>query len=146
MLNGGYFENPFYPGHEIRKDNGDLAWVYQNSELKCHPFNFKQRLIVNSNYKWSGITTYGTNIYKEQIEFSPSLYDNQLINFGHFGDNVDITYEDHFMKVPSNYSDVIDNENIISNVLQQFFSVNLLENSEESDIEYEIEDITFEEK
>lgn len=145
LLNGGYFENPFYPGHEIRKDNGDLAWVYQGSELKCQPFNFKQRLIVNSNYKWSGITTYGTNIHKEQIEFSPSLYDNQLINFGNFGDNIDVIYEDHFMKVPSNYSDVIDNENIISNVLQQFFSVNLLENPEASDFEFEVEDITYEE-
>ena len=49
------------------------------------------------------------------------------------------------MKVSSNYSDVIDNENIISNVIQQFFSVNLLENPEAADFEFDVEDITYEE-
>ena len=79
------------------------------------------------------------------IEFSPSKYDNNFINFGEFGDTADVVYVDHFRTVPSNYTDVVDNEKVISDVLQQFFSVNLLENPELADIEYEVKNATYEE-
>lgn len=143
IINGGYFENPFYPGKKVRKEDGRLAWEYQDSEDKCQPFNFDQRLIVKGNYKWSGLTAHGIPQSKAP-EFSPSLYDTNYINFGEFGDTIDIEYEDHFKEVPSNYSDVIDNENIISNVLQQFFSVNLLENPDIESTIYEVEEANYE--
>jgi len=67
---------------------------------------------------WSGIEVHGIPQSKEQIEFSPSLYDTNYINYGYFGDAADIIYEDHFQVVPNNYADVIDDERVIINVLQ----------------------------
>lgn len=144
LINGGYFENPFYQGEEYRREDGSLGWKYQGSENNCKPFNFDQRLIVKGNYKWSGLETHGIPQSKEQIEFSPSIYDNNFINFGEFGDNNVATYEDHFLTVPSNYTDIINNESIIQNVLQQFFSINLLENPELAETEFEVIEASYE--
>jgi hypothetical protein len=67
-------------------------------------------LIVNGNYKWSGLTTYGIPQLKtentERLEFLPSSYHTNFINFGEFGDTADIIYEDHFQEVPSNYASI----------------------------------------
>ena len=66
ILNGGYFENPLYRGYEVRDENdGKLKWVYNGDENKVQPFNFKQRMILNDHYQWSGIEVYGTPIKTE---------------------------------------------------------------------------------
>lgn len=145
LLNGGYFENPLYPG-KLTVVDGVSKWVYQNSEDKVQPFNFKQRKVLSDDYRWSGIQTLGIDKNKEPIEFSPSLYDVNYINFGEFGSHEGIEYVDHFMMVPDNYKDVVEDDKVITEVLQHFFSVNLLENPEQSDIEFETsEDVTYEE-
>ena len=145
ILNGGYFENPFYQGQEIRKEDGSLAWVYQGSEDKCQAFNFYQHLILKNNYSWSGISTHGISPNKSIIEFSTLSYNDNFINFGEFGDSENIVYNDVFQQVSSDYSDIINNEQIVQNVLQQFFSINLLESPSKNDVIYEVEDATFEE-
>ena len=145
LLNGGYFEHPLYQGKEVILGENDRAWIYQGSELKTVPFNYDLRLILNKHYMWSGIEVHGIPQSKEQIEFSPSLYDTNYINYGYFGDAADIIYEDHFQVVPNNYADVIDDERVIINVLQQFFSVNLLENPQFDDMVFETKDATHEE-
>jgi hypothetical protein len=113
ILNGGYFENPFYQGQEIRKEDGSMAWVYQGSEDKCQAFNFSQHLILKNNYSWSGISTHGISPNKSIIEFSPLSYNDNFINFGEFGDSENIVYNDVFQKVSSDYSDIINNEQIV---------------------------------
>lgn len=143
IMNGGYFENPLYCGYEMVVD-GKHIWVYNGDENKVQPFNFDQRLILDKHYMWSGITVHGTP-QKEQTQFSASLYDTNYINFGRFGNTEGIEYEDHFKAVPSNYSGIIDDENVIVDVLQQFLSVNLLENPEKADFEYESVESTYEE-
>ena len=50
IVNGGYFENPLYPGKEVRKENGELAWTYNGDEDKCQPYNFDQRLLVKTSH------------------------------------------------------------------------------------------------
>lgn len=145
IINGGYFEHPLYQGHEIKKENGELAWVYQDSEDKVVPFNYDMRLILNKNYRWSGIEVFGIPQSKKVPEFSPSLYDTNYINFGSFGQSEGIQYEDHFGVVPNNFSDIIEDDSIINEVLQQFFSINLLENPEYNDVEFETQNVTFDE-
>ena len=149
IINGGYFEDPFYKGSENRNDKGELIWQFQGSEDKCQPFNYDKRLIVNGNYKWSGLTTYGIPQLKtenaERIEFLPSSYRGNFISFGEFGDTADVEYEDHFQEVPSNYASIQDNDAVIGDILQQFFSVNLLENPQQADSELEVKQITYEE-
>ena len=145
IINGGYFENPLYPGYKGVDKNGNSIWLYNGSEDKVQPFNYDKRLILNDHYMWSGIEVYGIPQTKEQIEFSPSQFDNNYINFGEFGRHNGILYEDHFGVVPSNYVDVVGDDKIIIDVLQQFFSVNLLENPQYSDFEYEVKDASYEE-
>lgn len=145
IINGGYFENPLYPGYKGVDKNGNSIWLYNGSEDKVQPFNYYKRLILNDHYMWSGIEVYGIPQTKEQIEFSPSQFDNNYINFGEFGRHNGILYEDHFRVVPSNYVDVVGDDKIIIDVLQQFFSVNLLENPQYSDFEYEVKDASYEE-
>lgn len=145
IINGGYFEHPLYPGYEVRKNNGELAWVYQGREDKVMPFNYDLRLVLNKNYSWSGIEVHGIPQNKNKIEFSPSLYDTNYINFGSFGDNSDIVYEDHFRVVPSNYADIIGDDRVLTDLMQQFFSINILENPDYADIEFETKEATFEE-
>ena len=145
IINGGYFEHPLYPGYEIKKENGELGWVYQGSEDKVVPFNYDLRLILNKNYRWSGIEVFGIPQNKKTPQFSPSLYDTNYINFGSFGATEDIQYEDHFKVVPNNYSDIIGEDSIINDVMQQFLSINLLENPEYNDIEFETKSLSYEE-
>ena len=145
ILNGGYFENPLYKGFETRLEDGRLAWVYNGDENKVQPFNFNQRLILSDTYQWSGLEVYGTNLAKEQLEFSTTSYNDNFVNFGRFGDFEIVEYEDHFYTVPSNLESVKNDDGVIKDVLRQFLSVNLLENPELSDVEFEVKEATFEE-
>lgn len=145
ILNGGYFENPLYRGYETRLEDGRLAWVYNGDENKVQPFNFNQRLILSDTYQWSGIEVYGTNLNNEQIEFSTSSYNDNFVNFGRFGDFESVQFEDHFQSVTANLESVMEDEGVIKDVMRQFLSVNLLENPELNDVEFEVKDATYEE-
>ena len=150
IINGGYFEHPLYRGKEKlyvnpKTKEEEIIWVYQDSVSKVVPFNYDLRLILNKNYIWSGIEVHGYSQDKKTPEFSPSMYDTNYINFGNFGDSSEIIYEDHFQVVPNNYADIIDDERVIINVLQQFLSVNLLENPQFDDMIFETKDATHEE-
>jgi hypothetical protein len=106
--------------------------------------------LINKNYRWSGLEVFGTHldvdVNKEQVEFRQSkLYDNS-VSFGKFGDSNGILYEDHFNKVPSKYEEVFDDESIITDVLDEFSSINLMEYPEKEDgVTFEVQDVSLEE-
>ena len=156
IINGGYFEHPLYPGKE-EIINGKKVWTFKGEEDKCRPFDYIKKQIINKNYRWSGLEVYGIPHYddktlddnaeniEEFIKFSPSVYDVNFINFGNFGDADGIVYEDHYGVVSNKYADIIQNNDVIFDVLEQFVSVNLLENPEKADFVYEAKEATYEE-
>ena len=131
LLNGGYFENP---------------------EKKGTPFDFFYKQQIIENYNWSGISIVGSKTESEDkndkfggICFRPTDYYYKEINYGNFGDSYGIKYEDHYGVVSPKNQNTLGDDNIITKMLEQFLTVNLLEEGVDSDISYEVEEISLEE-
>lgn len=108
LLNGGYFADPF-------------------DENK--PFDFDKKLKLDQNYRWSGLSIDNPYFY---IPFGSANY----VNFGEFGSTNDYVYEDHFGFTSNQMTNTeLEDDNVITKLITPFFTVNLLENPQESDVE-----------
>ena len=109
--------NKFYGTHNITQ----TTWVYKGIEENTRPFNFDQPVTHGDNYNWSGL----------KISMPSQLYisdfNNNFINYGTFGSGNNILYEDHFRIVNENKKGLDDEDSIITEVLDPFLSINLLD-------------------
>jgi hypothetical protein len=76
---------------------------------------------MSDTYNWSGLSI--LNPAKINI----STHNNNFVNYGYFGAHNAIDYEDHFQTVDENKRDLGDNDNIITEVITPFLSINLLD-------------------
>ena len=116
------------------------AWVYKGIESNTRPFNFDQRLTMNDYYRWSGLhVKMPANIYVSQ-------YTNNFVNCGTFGSNNGIQWIDNFRVFDENKKGLDEEDNVITNVIRPFLSINLLDKtgSKYSDVKFESEAMTFE--
>jgi hypothetical protein len=76
---------------------------------------------MTDTYNWSGLSILNPP------KFYLSTYDNNFVNYGFFGAHNAITYEDHFQVVDENNRSLDEQDNIITEVINPFLSVNLLD-------------------
>ena len=136
ILNGGYFENPFYNGIEVgSRNNGTAKWTFQGSETATKSFDFNRQLVLDDDYNWSGCVIKIDGLYH-------SDYLNNSINYGRFDDQHNIRYTDHFQSVGSDYKYMEGKDNIITEVLMPFLTQNVFE---EPDYEINYYDASYDE-
>ena len=111
VINGGYFSDPFNPDK---------------------PFDYSIKQRISDTYNWSGLTI------DNSIFFIPTTGYNS-INYGHFGDNSQVVYEDHWRYVGDLKSSTNDQNEIIKDVISELFSINLVENPQKNEIELNFE-------
>ena len=129
--------NPeFYEKYSLIK----TTWVYQGLESNAHPFNFDKNFRMSQTYNWSGLSILNPP------KFYLSTYDNNFVNYGFFGAHNAITYEDHFQVVDENKRDLGEQDNIITEVITPFLSINLLDqvNKNHNDIIIQTTSASFE--
>lgn len=136
ILNGGYFENPFYNGMEIgSRDNGTARWTFQGNPDDTRPFDFTRQLVLDDDYTWSGCIITIDGLYH-------SDYLNNCINYGTFDLQKNAQYTDHFQSIGSDYKYIEGKDNIITEVLLPFLTENVFE---EPDYEINYYDVSLEE-
>ena len=101
-------------------------WVYNNDETKTQPFDFTKSIKLTDTYRWSGISINNNGF------FHPT--NTNFINYGNFERNLrypsQTTYEDNFMKTNILYQNVSDNKDIITDVILEFATNNVFDNSD----------------
>ena len=107
IINGGYFEDPFYPGRRVTDEDGNTVYV------PGRKFNHKKRLTINDYYHWTGIEL------GQPPLVTPSLLYPSLI-FGEFGSTQKLKYIDHFRYTETIIDRLEDHENIIDELLPEF--------------------------
>lgn len=117
------------------------TWLYKGIEENTRPFNFDQPIVHGDNYNWSGLKISMPN------QLYISEFNNNFINYGTFGSANNIIYEDHFRIVNENKRGLEEEDSIITEVLDPFMSVNLLDKTNEhlSDIKIETVSKSFDE-
>ena len=127
LLNGGYFEDPFYRGEMIQLEGSDdFVWGYKGNVNDTRPFNFSKTIIIDDYYNWSGLKINLDSFYYPD-------HTNNSINCGQFGSHRKVQYVDNFQNVGSHYEYIQENDAIIKEVLLPFLSQNVFE-----DPDYEI--------
>lgn len=124
LLNGGYFEDPRYPGKF--DDYGKY--------IPGAPFNFDEQLDLShslsedpdiiDNYTWSGI-----KIIKKPLVLPPSIFDS--IDGMEFGSSNGIKYIDHYGYGDSKIETRVDKDDVVYEVLNGFLSNTLAEDKTE---------------
>lgn len=122
LLNGGYFEDPFYKGEKIFDEKlGEWVWAYNGSTEDVHPFNFEKTIKLDDYYNWSGM--------KIQLDsFFYSHHTNNVVNCGTFGSHSKIKYIDNFQYIGKSNEYLDENETIIKDVLIPFLTQNVFDN------------------
>ena len=126
----------FYEQYKVIK----TTWVYQGIENNTRPFNFDKKFRMTDTYNWSGLSILNPP------KFYLSTYDNNFVNYGFFGAHNAITYEDHFQVIDENNRSLDEQDNIITEVINPFLSVNLLDevNKKLNDITIQTTSLSFE--
>lgn len=84
ILNGGYFEDPFYRGERIKLENSDeYIWAYQGNPNDTRPFNYLKSILIDDYYNWSGLKITLQSFYY-------SDHTNNSINCGEFGSHAKV--------------------------------------------------------
>lgn len=109
LINGGYFEDPFYPGRRVTDSEGNTTYV------PGRKFNHKKKLTINDYYHWTGM-----KLGKAPLITPDLLYPG--LNFGKFGCTRHVKYIDHFQYTETIISQLEDREKIIDEVLPEFTS------------------------
>lgn len=112
--------------------NIKTTWVYQGLETNTHAFNFDRKFRMGETYNWTGLSILNPP------QFYLSTYDNNFVNYGFFGAHNAITYQDHFQVVDENKRDLGEQDNIITQVITPFLSINLLD-----EVNKNLNEITF---
>lgn len=116
LLNGGYFEDPFYKGERTLDPNtNEFVWTYKGDVNDTRPFDFEKILKVDDYYNWSGLRTKNESFYY-------SNYTNNSVNFGTFGSHSKVQYIDNFQNSGHDYAHLDNNDAIINEVLLPFVS------------------------
>ena len=109
LFNGGYFEDPYYPGQIVTDAKGNKTYV------PGRKFNHKKRLTINDYYHWTG-WRFGTPPLVTPDILYPGL------NFGEFGCTRRVKYIDHFMYTETKIDRLEGHEDIVTELLPEFES------------------------
>ena len=109
IINGGYFEDPFYPGKIVTDEKGNTVYVPGKK------FNHRKRLTINDYYHWTG-----RRLGKAPLVTPDLLYPG--LNFGKFGCTNHVKYIDHFEYTESLVDRPDNQEAIIEELLPEFTS------------------------
>ena len=124
LLNGGYFEDPFYTGERtLDETTNEYVWTYKGNVKDTRPFEFNRILKVDDYYNWSGLGT-------KNESFFYSNYTNNAINCGTFGSHSKVQYIDNFQNVGSDYNYLNDDDAVIKEVLLPFLSKTVFDEPE----------------
>lgn len=121
LLNGGYFEDPYYQGSKIKKSSGEYVWAFQGDENDTRPFDYSKSLKIDDYYNWSGLKIKMDSLYY-------SDYTNNSVNFGTFGSHNKVLYSDNFQFTGKQYEYIEDDDTVIKEVLLPFMSQNVFDN------------------
>lgn len=103
LLNGGYFEDPYKPGH---------------------PFDFTKNIRIDTNYNWTGII-----LAQKPLVVPRLLY--PTVNIGEFGHDAQIEYVDHW-RVTTKTEKTKEEESITKATMKRFFSRSLMDGTSSS--------------
>lgn len=109
IINGGYFEDPFFPGRYVTDEEGNRTYVPGKK------FDHKKKLTIDDYYHWTGIK-FGT----PPLVTPDLLYPG--INFGEYGCTRLLKYIDHFEYTGTNVNRLEGHEDAVTDLLPEFSS------------------------
>lgn len=109
IINGGYFEDPWFPGRYVTDASGNKTYVPGKK------FNHRKRLTFNDFYHWTGLK-FGTPPLVTPDLLYPAL------NFGEFGCTRPVKYIDHFEYTESTLDRLEGHYDFVGDLLPEFSS------------------------
>ena len=109
IINGGYFEDPYFPGRVVSDGKGNSTYV------PGRKFDHRKKLTINEFYHWTGLKLGIAPLVTPDI-----LYPGLI--FGEFGCTQRVKYIDHFQYTESTIDRLGEHDDIVEELLKEFAS------------------------